>query len=210
MNAIRTWWVLVVSFPMIVSAQQLSPSKLTISDMQLEIFSDGYHEVVSGGLFYEEHGYGEGSASAKYYSSQNDRPHPGHFYAIGDLWADLVLYGSDDKVLIKLPVTIRTYSVGASGIVELVLNDDEWGFANVAALNGRPLKTILGKYKGPKAGLCPILGGSCFLAWGPEGLRLYNLAGGIGLHVDVSWMVTSISARSPDDPRWNTLIHVSE
>lgn len=178
------------------------PATLKINDAVLEIFSDGYHEHCSAGLMYGEEGY---APTTSQHDPKNLSP-----FQLPPLSANLVLFSDHDRVLLKLPVEIRVWFVGASYSAAIIFDDDEWGIANVEALSGKPPRTILGIYKGLRGGLCPLLGGSCFLAYGPAGLRLYNGAFELGLRVDLSYVHINLSAKDPSDPRWDRIVEFTD
>jgi hypothetical protein len=167
---------------------------LNITDIKFEIISDS--DIAESGIFIQW----------RRYSEPGDRSPDGPMgYLTDPFRANLVFLNGKDAVL-KLPVLIDMRSLGISVVTQVILDDDEWGIANIEEIDGLQADIILGRYHGAKISLCIMGGGSCFTAIGPKGLRLYSGNWSGGLDVDLSWTIIDLEATN-EDPRWKSVIH---
>ena len=120
-----------------------------------------------------------------------------------------LVFLNKDEVVMKLPVRVKPIIAGACLSMQVIMDDDEWGLSNIDEIDGMAARTIVGTYHGGKVGLCILAGGSCFAAFGNEGLLLYSGEWLEGLGIDVGYANVKVSAVNPNDERWDTILNIT-
>lgn len=74
-------------------------------------------------------------------------------------------------------------------------------------LNQKPLRNLLGSYKGAIVGAsCLVIGVECTVLRNANGVMIRILAATIGLNVTASYLNLTVSPVDPKDPRWSIIV----